>query len=106
MHKYQHFDDTMRLHLLGMDAGQYASLEADWQAHYESQLPRVLAFFRCRVADAGTAEDLTAETFARAWRSRGRFDGEQASFATWLFSIARHVLIDSYRQQRVTVEYR
>src|SRR5688572_29189809 len=61
MHRYQHFDDEMRLHLLGMDAGQYASLEADWQQLYDSQLARVLGYFRCRVSDAVTAEDLTAE---------------------------------------------
>jgi RNA polymerase sigma-70 factor, ECF subfamily len=100
MHKYQHFDDEMRLQLLGIDAEHYASLDADWQQLYDAELPRVLAFFRVRLSDSVLAEDLTAETFAQAWRSRQRYEAQRASFATWLFSIARHVLIDHLRQRR------
>jgi RNA polymerase sigma-70 factor, ECF subfamily len=99
MHKYQHFDDEMRLRLLGMDAQDYASLDADWQQIYDAEVTRVLAFFCARLSDPALAEDLTAETFAQAWRSRQRYEARRASFATWLFSIARHVLIDTLRRR-------
>jgi RNA polymerase sigma-70 factor, ECF subfamily len=98
MHKYQQFDDEMRLRLLSMEAEQYASLDADWQRLYDAEVPRVLAYFGARLNDPALAEDLTAETFARAWHSRERYEAHRASFATWLLSIARHVLIDTYRQ--------
>jgi RNA polymerase sigma factor (sigma-70 family) len=55
---------------------------------------------RTRARDA--AVDLTAETFAQAWLSRGRFrDIAGGSAAPWLFAIARHVLVASVRRQRL-----
>jgi RNA polymerase sigma-70 factor (ECF subfamily) len=55
---------------------------------------------RTRARDA--ALDLTAETFAQAWLSRGQFrDIAGGSAAPWLFAIARHVLLASVRRQRL-----
>lgn len=39
------------------------------------------------VADSGEAEELTQETFLRAWRGIGRFQG-RSRFFTWLYRIA------------------
>lgn len=47
------------------------------------------------------AEDLTQEAFLRAWRALNTFQ-EGASFRVWLFSIARHCLIDRQRGPRGT----
>jgi RNA polymerase sigma-70 factor (ECF subfamily) len=41
------------------------------------------------------AEDAVQETFLRAWRGRGTFDGENAR--AWLYRIATHVCIDRSR---------
>ena len=46
------------------------------------------------------AEDLTADTFEKAWRKRHHYRHDLASFSTWLFTIARRVAIDHYRKQR------
>ena len=40
------------------------------------------------------AEDLTQETFLRAWRSLGGFRGD-SSVTTWLLTIARRVCIEA-----------
>ncbi len=45
-------------------------------------------------------EDLTAETFMRAWRTRHRFQGDQQAALSWLFRIARNLVIDQYRRDR------
>jgi RNA polymerase sigma-70 factor (ECF subfamily) len=42
------------------------------------------------------ADDLTQETFVRAWRSLSRFEA-RASFRTWVLTIARHTAIDALR---------
>lgn len=44
------------------------------------------------------AEDLTAETFAKAWKARDRFQGDEAAALGWLFTIARRLAIDRYRR--------
>jgi RNA polymerase sigma-70 factor (ECF subfamily) len=47
------------------------------------------------------AEDLTAETFIRAWKARHRFDGDMDSAIGWLLGIARRLTIDDYRRKLV-----
>lgn len=73
--------------------------DADWDALYAEQLPRVYNFFRYRVAPAD-AEDLAAATFEKAWAARHRYRRDLAGFSGWLFTIARHVAIDHYRRRR------
>jgi RNA polymerase sigma-70 factor, ECF subfamily len=72
----------------------------DWDCLYEEQLPRVYNFFRYRTGDKVVAEDLTAATFEKAWRHRRRYRRNQGAFTTWLFTIARNVATDYYRQRR------
>ena len=73
---------------------------ADFEAFYLENLPRVYNFFRYRFGDKTLAEDLTAQTFEKAWRKRRRYRRDLAAFSTWLFTIARRVAIDHYRRRR------
>jgi RNA polymerase sigma-70 factor (ECF subfamily) len=51
----------------------------------------------CRhLGDVAGADDLTQETYARAWRSLPSFRGD-ASARTWLLSIARRTAADAVR---------
>ncbi len=77
--------------------------EEDWDALYAAELPRVYNFFRYRVGDGPVAEDLTSATFEKAWRARHRYRRDLAAFSTWLFTIARNVAVDHYRQRRAMV---
>ncbi|HEX2992802.1 MAG TPA: sigma-70 family RNA polymerase sigma factor [Anaerolineales bacterium] len=43
-------------------------------------------------------EDLTAETFLRAWKARHGFQGDEASATGWLIRIAKRLVIDRYRR--------
>lgn len=77
--------------------------EADWDAVYAEQLPRIYNYFRYRFADDSIAEDLTSRTFEKAWAARQRYERKLASFATWLVRIARNVAIDHLRAERPQV---
>ncbi|HET9914522.1 MAG TPA: sigma-70 family RNA polymerase sigma factor [Anaerolineales bacterium] len=77
--------------------------EIDWEATYREHLPRVYNFFRYRVGDRTLAEDLTAVTFEKAWRGRGRFRRDLSAFSTWLFTIAHRVAIDHFRKKEPQV---
>ena len=79
-----------------------AASEADFEALYRAELPRVYNFFHFRVGDEALAEDLTSETFEKAWRNRQRYRRDLAAFSTWLFTIARRVAVDYYRRRRPT----
>lgn len=57
----------------------------------------VHAYLRRRVTDAERAKDLTQEVFLRAWRSADSFDAARGDVRGWLFTIARNLLVDSYR---------
>jgi len=43
-------------------------------------------------------EDLTAETYIRAWKSRKRFRGDDSAALGWLLKIARNLVIDKSRR--------
>jgi RNA polymerase sigma-70 factor (ECF subfamily) len=46
-------------------------------------------------------EDLTAETYERAWKTRGRFQGDEQAALGWLLRIARNLAIDLSRRRKV-----
>ncbi len=79
--------------------------EADFEQVYQTELPKIYNFFRFRVGDGPLAEDLTAETFEKAWRKRKKYRRDLASFSTWLYTIARRVAIDHYRKKRPEIPY-
>ena len=51
------------------------------------------------------AEDLTAETFIRAWKNRKEYRGEPAQATGWVLRIARNLVIDTYRWEKSRIEY-
>ncbi len=46
-------------------------------------------------------EDLTADTFFRAWKARERFTGDENAALGWLLQIARNRVIDALRREHV-----
>ena len=70
----------------------------DWDSVYAEHLPRVYNFFRYRVG--ADAEDLTAQTFEKAWRSRQTYGPDLGEVITWLLTIARNVAVDHFRTRR------
>ena len=85
---------------------------ADTDAHafrtvYDRHAETIFGYFRRRGLDHHTALDLTAETFAEAWRCRHRFvDQAGGSAGPWLSGIARNVLSHSARHRAVVTEAR
>lgn len=82
---------------------KHDSAAPDWDAIYADFLPRVYRFFCYRVGDGPSAEDLTSATFEKAWRARDGYRNDLAAFSTWLFSIARNVVIDYFRVHKDTL---
>lgn len=69
----------------------------DVRSAYADHGSDLLGFAVNALRDHGLAEECVQETFTRAWRSRARFDPARASVRTWLFAIARNVVVDAAR---------
>jgi len=59
--------------------------------------PALLRYLRVVVHTA--AEDVASETWARIARDIGRFEGSEADFRAWVFTIARHRALDWRRYE-------
>ena len=69
---------------------------------YDRHAAHLLAFFARRTFDAQVAADLTAETVAEAFASRGRFaDRGPGSAAAWLYTIGHRQLSHYVTRRRV-----
>ncbi|MSR48109.1 MAG: sigma-70 family RNA polymerase sigma factor [Planctomycetes bacterium] len=76
----------------------FSALVTRWES-------RLLSFFFRQCGDRGLAEDCAQEVFVRLYKSRDRYQPE-ASFATFIFTIARHYWIDVARARRVRPDQR
>ena len=64
---------------------------------YAEHAGALFAFAVNALGDRGAAEDALQEVFVRAWRARDRYGSERGSVRTWLFAIARNVVVDAHR---------
>jgi RNA polymerase sigma-70 factor (ECF subfamily) len=66
---------------------------------YEEFLPKVFRHIQYKVSDIQLTEDLTSKTFEKALVNFNKYASDKAKFSTWIFTIARNVVIDHYRVQ-------
>ena len=72
---------------------------ANFRALYElNRLPIFRYIYALTGGLQDDAEDLTAETFLRAWKARHQYEGELDSAIGWLIGIAKRLVIDNYRR--------
>jgi RNA polymerase sigma-70 factor (ECF subfamily) len=85
-------DVQLMLRVQRDEPGAFAELVAQYW-------PRVYGQFCKQLGDRQEAEDLAQDVFLRLYRNRRRYQ-PRASFATWLFHIARNVARNSIRGKR------
>ncbi len=71
---------------------------------YETYYMRVFSFAMTLAQNREQAEEITQETFFRAFSSQNRFRGESDEL-TWLCAIARNLFIDEKRRLSRTQEF-
>lgn len=89
-----------------LDPAQALRLSVDepdaFTSFYERFFESILSYLMRRVYDAETAIELTSETFAQAYLSRGRFRGSSSAEAeAWLYRIAQRKLSRYFRRSEV-----
>jgi RNA polymerase sigma factor (sigma-70 family) len=73
------------------------AVKAEFAEAAERHLDDVHAYLVYLTGDRSTAEELTAETFARACERWRRFDPRRGSARTWLCQLARSTALDHFR---------
>ena len=68
---------------------------------YEAYYMRVFSFAMTLAGDRNEAEEITQETFFRAFSKQGDFRGESDEM-TWLCAIARNYYLDEIRRRKKT----
>jgi RNA polymerase sigma-70 factor, ECF subfamily len=79
-----------------------AGLES-FESLVERYQHRVYGFLRQMGPNEPDAQDLTQDTFIKAFRSLSRFQPVY-SFSTWIFTIARRTAANHFRDRRLTEE--
>jgi RNA polymerase sigma-70 factor (ECF subfamily) len=69
-------------------------------ALYERTFPRVYAYVASLLRDRAAAEDVTAQTFERAYRKQTSYRSRRGSREAWLFGIARNAALDELRRRK------
>ncbi|HEX2328130.1 MAG TPA: RNA polymerase sigma factor [Candidatus Angelobacter sp.] len=70
----------------------------DFHSLYQTYAPQVHRFALFLCGDAMLADDITSETFVRAWTSRGKI--RESTVKAYLFTIARNLYRDYLRRNR------
>jgi RNA polymerase sigma-70 factor, ECF subfamily len=74
--------------------------ERSFAAAAEAHLDDVYGYLLYLTGDRALAEDLTGETFERAFRRWRRFDPRRGAAKTWLCQVARSAALDHFRAER------
>src|SRR5690242_17548124 len=74
----------------------------DFHSLYQSYAPQVHRFALFLCGDAALADDITSETFVRAWTSRGKI--REATVKAYMFTIARNLYRDHLRRNNRLTE--
>jgi RNA polymerase sigma-70 factor, ECF subfamily len=75
---------------------------SEFQTLYTTFGPAVRARCRAMLGNPTDADEALQDSFLRAWRSRGRFDGRHP--LAWLQTIARNTCLDLLRKRRPWVD--
>ena len=71
---------------------------------YDKYIQKVYGFVFHKVLHKELAEDITSDIFLKVLEKLHTFDSAKASFPTWIFRIARNVVIDHFRTFRQEID--
>ena len=79
-------------------------LRVDPLRDLEPLMRRVYSYVAYRIGEGAEAEDVTSETFERAWRYRKSYDPSRGEPIAWLLGIARRCIDDSFNHRLELVD--
>lgn len=94
-------DDKILANILKDENSSARAKETAFNRLYSENQSNLLHYFRLRVTDEETAEDLKMVTFMKAYENISQYDDKYA-FTTWLYNIAKNAFIDHARKNNIS----
>lgn len=101
--KYQDVSNPQTFGELEVRSLVERAVDGDFEAFgeiYSIYLDRIYRYVVYQVDDKMIAEDLTEETFIKAWGAIGKYKWKGQPFSAWLYRIAHNQVIDYFRTTR------
>lgn len=76
---------------------------AAYGALYEQYVDKIYRYVYFKVGQQAETEDLTSQTFMKAWDAIGDYEWRNHPFGAWLFRIAHNLVVDYHRARRENV---
>ena len=92
---------TIKRFLWKEKEGVFPNADAFTRLYEETQLVVFRYIYGLSGGPLQEVEDLTAETYARAWKTREHFKGDEGAALGWLLRIARNLAIDLSRRRKI-----
>ena len=75
----------------------------DFTHFYKKYYPKLIYYTSKMCNDTQKAEDVTTESFMTAFEKIDKYDKDKSQFSTWLFTIARNIMLQEIKNQKKTV---
>jgi RNA polymerase sigma-70 factor (ECF subfamily) len=75
----------------------------DFTFFYKKYYPKLIYYTSKMCGDQQKAEDITTESFMTAFEKIDKYEKEKAQFSTWLFTIARNILLQDIKSSKKTI---
>ena len=75
-------------------------MKLNLDAMYGEYFPKIYNYVFCRILHRQNAEDIVSAVFLKVVENFDTYNQDKASFATWIYRIARNTLIDFYRTHK------
>ena len=72
-------------------------------ALYDTYLPRIYRFVFLKTSGKEVTEDITHQTFLKAWQNIRQYIPKGFPFSSWLYRIAHNLVIDHYRAKKINI---
>jgi RNA polymerase sigma factor (sigma-70 family) len=90
-------DHSLRDQFPRILAAACAGGEWAWRELYVAVAPQLTRYVRAR--GVPEPDDVVGETFVKVVRYIDGFDGDEAAFRTWVFTIGRNLVVDNLRKR-------
>jgi len=76
---------------------------SDFTFFYKKYYPKLIYYTAKMCGDQQKAEDITTESFLTAFEKIDKYEKEKAQFSTWLFTIARNIVLQDIKVSKKNV---